>query len=86
MAAAAEAASLAADPRLLGPDEDTASANISAAQEAAITIMDKPKAMMGLKALQFAPIETFTPGAASEAEKPPTKGQDDAKPPGAPGQ
>ena len=83
----AEAASLAADPRLLSPDEDTSSTSIAAAQEAAITIMDKPKAMMGLKALQFAPMETFTPGAETDSAKTPAaNGGDDDEPAGAPGQ
>ncbi len=75
--ASPEAASLAADPRMLSPDEDTSSISIAAAQEAAITIMDRPKAMMGLKALQFAPMDAFTPGADADAARPA---------PGAPGQ
>lgn len=62
----AEAASLPADQRMVSPDEDTASVSIAAAQEATITVMDRPKAMMGLRALQFAPIEAFTPGAGAD--------------------
>jgi hypothetical protein len=82
-----ESASLAADPRLLSPEEDTSTTSIAAAQEAAITIMEKPKAMIGLKALQFAPLDAFTPGANADATKAPADdgGEEDA-PAGEPGQ